>query len=83
MDPPSEEPSTKRCRIAQTITEGLPPDILDKIVVFVGAGYYRYVAGTCREFKNAYERANVFRKTTYKNAAASWSCANICIMEVA
>lgn len=39
---------------------------------FVGPGHYRYVAGTCRRFEKLYLFA---KKTTWKSAASSVSCA--------
>jgi hypothetical protein len=59
-------------------------DILNK---FLGPGHYRYVAGACRAFRNAYESAmpgehGTKTTTTWKSAAASVSCAKLCLKEV-
>ena len=82
MDASTEEPRAKRSRVTQTITELLPHDILKLIVKFIGTGNYRYVAGTCHDFKKAYDSTIADKKTTYKNAAVSVPCASLCIMEV-
>jgi hypothetical protein len=86
----AEEPSTKRLRIApeataQSITGILPNDVLrDVLGKFLGPGHRRYVAGTCRVFRNAYESAmrdEHRHKTTWESAAASVPCAELCLGE--
>ena len=56
-------------------------NLLHKIVVFMGAGNYRYIAGTCHAFKKVYDHAIGDKNTTYKNAASSVPCATLCVME--
>ena len=56
-------------------------DLLHTIVVFIGAGNYRYIAGTCRAFKEVYDLAIGDKNTTYNNAAASVPCAMLCLLE--
>ena len=56
-------------------------DLLHMIVVFIGAGNYRYITGTCRAFKEVYDQAIGDKNTTYNNVAASVPCATLCVME--
>jgi hypothetical protein len=47
-------------------------------------GHYRYVAGTCCAFAEAYGRVmndHNGRKTTWESAAASVACARLCLNE--
>jgi hypothetical protein len=69
MDASTEEPRTQLCWITQD--ELLPHDILQQIAMFIRTGKYQYVAGTCNDFKNAYDSVIADKKTTYKNAVVS------------
>lgn len=77
----------KRCRIAaaQMITEVLPVEVLRHVFgQFLGPVLYRYVAGTCCSFRDAYEGAVLdwySNKTSYESTAVSVSCAELCLCE--
>ena len=58
----------------------LPADLLGTCLAFVGSGYYRYVAGTCRAFRDASNnRRGEEQTTTWSVAASSISCAKVCL----
>jgi hypothetical protein len=55
-----------------------PDDLLKACLSFVGPGNYLYVAETCHKLNEQY----TFRKeTTWKNAAISVSCAQLCLQD--
>jgi hypothetical protein len=72
-----ETSNAKRPRVPreQCITNILPVEVLGHLfVMFLGPGHYRYVAGTCRAFAEAYGKVmndHNGRKTTWESAAAS------------
>jgi hypothetical protein len=93
-DPSVGERSTERLRITSdsaldastpNITDVIPLEVLrDLFSEFLGPGHYRYVAGTCRLFRNAYESAmpgKEKRNTTLQSASASVACAELCLRE--
>ena len=68
LSPKVDEPSS--CSVTD-----LPDVLLQACLSFVGPGYYRFVAGTCHMFQENY---NFPQRTTWKNAASSVPCANLC-----
>jgi hypothetical protein len=56
----------------------LPDDVIKTCLSFVGPGYYRLVAGTCKRFREQYSFP---KETTWNNAAASVSCARFCLAD--
>jgi hypothetical protein len=82
-----ETSNAKRPRVQreQCITNILPVEVLGHLfVTFLGPGHYRYVAGTCCAFAEAYGRVmndHNGRKTTWESAAASVACARLCLNE--
>jgi hypothetical protein len=82
-----ETSNAKRPRVPreQCITNILPVEVLGHLfVMFLGPGHYRYVAGTCRAFAEAYGKVmndHNGRKTTWESAAASVPCARLCLNE--
>lgn len=84
-----EEPANKRRRThsaaAALDISDLPDAVLRHCLTFVGKGYFRLIAGTNRQFREAYsitrddeEGTGFGRKTTWKEAALSVSCAELC-----
>jgi hypothetical protein len=71
-----------------SITDLIPFEVLREILItFLGPGHYRYVAGTCRTFRNAHKNNNdaistTVTTTTWESAAACVSCAKLCLKEV-
>lgn len=59
----------------------LPDDVLGHCFSFLGPGQYRYVAGTCPIFRDAYSRVGFPPRTTWDSAATSPSCVQLCIGE--
>lgn len=83
-----ETNAAKQCRDTnneQCITNILAVQVLSHMFgTFLGPGHYRFVAGTCRAFADAYGRVmpkQDGQKTTWDSAAASVSCAKLCLSE--
>jgi len=78
----SDPPANKRPRLmghsSPTVLAELPEAVLQHCFSFLGSGHYRYVAGTSRLFRNIYSIKHE-NKTLWKNAAASASCADLCL----
>lgn len=62
------------------ITSILPGDVLQYCFSFVGPGFYCYVAGTSRHFRDVYSREHE-KKTKQWTAALSFQCAELCFEE--
>lgn len=53
----------------------LPEVLLKHCLSFVGPGHYRFIAETCRQFRDRYSFP---KNSTFKNAAASLQCSKLC-----
>lgn len=61
----------------------LPDELLDIIFSFIGPGYYRYIAGTSRRFRNVYsnERTRASKETIWSATGVSLRCIQVMIQD--
>jgi len=61
----------------------IPIEVLRLCLAFLGTGYFRFIGGTCRTFREGYLSMNsiVDTTTTAKNIVSSVSCAELYLQE--